>query len=347
MESSAVFWDWFTKHEKRYRDIASKPLDEREKLLDTLLENLKPFNPYLKCLLGKNKDGLNEMIITADGDIALFAKVENLIEVAPTLALWKFIAHKPASGFGITIDMHGHKFDDTTLHFYPVTEPQMPDEISIIVTHNAFNEEDSESFKTAGNIYLENVLGELTVSTTIDFVEIGAEPKDEELIPISKLPEYLNWRQKEFVEKYEHLQAEYFNEAFSEMEGANQDGKPMTAIIRSDVQYYGSKPAFPWLLHVEIGFDGVKNGFPSILQLEQLKRIQAAITSILGNCADYHELGSKTFNNCLSIYYYLHDYKLASEALHEYIDKTISAFNISFFISRDKYWQRMEEFYDN
>jgi len=342
-----TFWDWFKNHEKEYRDISDKPMDKREKLLDILLENLKPYNPYLKCLLGKNKAEKNELIITADGDIALFAKVEKLIEAAPCLDGWKFIAHKPSCGFGIAMDMHGHRFDDTTLHFYPVTEPQMPDEIAIIITHPAYNQDDAKQFETAVNIYLENVLGELAVSTDIDSFEVGAETKDAELIPITKLPEYLNWRQKEFVEKNEHLQADDLSEEYSVIEGTYKSGKPVIAVIRSDTQYYESKSAFPWLLHIEMGYKGTENGFPSTPQLEESRKIQDDITTMLADYADFHELGTKTFDHFRSIYYYLHDYRLASEALHEHLEKLSSSFDITFFITKDKYWQRMEEFYSN
>src|SRR5262249_42358912 len=162
--------------------------------------------PYLKALAGPYSGDKYELIITADGDIALFCKVEELINAAPNVEYWVLTAHKPALGFeGISIDLYGKEFSTLTTQFYPIVMEDYPDEVSIILTHGDYDKKEDNHFQAGGMIYLENGLGEVNTATKIDHYETGPAPSPGEgieTIPIVKLADYLNWREKEFVERY-------------------------------------------------------------------------------------------------------------------------------------------------
>src|SRR5690606_37439330 len=55
------------------------------------------------------------------------------------------------------------------------------------------------------HIFLDNDLGELSFMNNIDQITIiSTASAEKELIPLSKLKDFLTWRQKEFIEKYEN-----------------------------------------------------------------------------------------------------------------------------------------------
>src|SRR5215510_8800651 len=90
------FWDWFIRN--KYRFAKMNGTDDAHDFLNELIEQMNPYNQWLKALAGPYEDGRFELIITADGDIALFCKVEELVNAAPSMEDWLITAHKPPIG---------------------------------------------------------------------------------------------------------------------------------------------------------------------------------------------------------------------------------------------------------
>src|SRR6266700_1534411 len=143
--AAAAFWQWFIDNEQRFRQVEKTSSEEALAFLDELIGQMKPFNPWLKALAGPYSKDKLELIITADGDIALFCKVEELVQAAPPVPGWVITAHKPALGFeGIRIDMYEKEFSTDSMHFYPILHENYPDEVSIILTHTAYDKEEDK-----------------------------------------------------------------------------------------------------------------------------------------------------------------------------------------------------------
>ena len=71
------FWNWFLKNKVRFKKVLNNS-QQAQQFLDELITSMKPFNPWFKALAGPFDDKRSELIITSDGDIALFCKVEEL-----------------------------------------------------------------------------------------------------------------------------------------------------------------------------------------------------------------------------------------------------------------------------
>jgi hypothetical protein len=341
------FWQWFSANHKRFQHLQELNADKAHEKLDEIVEKLKEYNPWFKALIGKYDDTTNELVITADGDIALFVKVEELISKAPDLPGWRFISHKPAVGFEeVSIEMYGRAFNEQTVKFFPIVDPAYPDMVSISFVHKDYNQQDHDEFEVANAIYIQNALGEINVATLLDHYEVSGPPEDlSELIPVTKLPDYLNWRQKEFVEKYDNSEMEFPDDTFNTIEGEDADGNIMMAIAVSSYQDWAYKPAFPWLVAVQMEYPETDNGLPDEPTLQQLHDTEDSIISLITR--DLHSLyaASKTYKGCRTTYFYSKNYKDPSTLLHHFLDGYEGVITVSFFIERDKYWQNTEEFF--
>ena len=349
-DAAGLFWQWFVENEYRFRELEKNDSEQALAFLDELIRHMKPFNPWLKALAGPYSGNRYELIITADGDVALFCKVEELIEKAPALNNWKFTAHKPALGFeGISIDLYEKKFSVETTCFYPIIREEYPDEVSIVLTHVDYNEEEDDQFQAGGMIYLENGLGEENTATKIDHYETGPLPaagSGIEVIPISKLADYLNWREKEFVEKYESFHAERPEESFNLLEAEDGEGKSMLATIDAGFREWPLRPAFPWLFQVDINYKADANGLPSSQQLQELQAIEDEIINLFKEQKTIYFIGHRTYDNVRNLYFYASEYKTGSKLLHRFVETFRADYTVLFFVRKDKYWQSMEMYFN-
>lgn len=347
---AAAFWQWFIENEKRFRDLENNNSEQALDFLSELIQEMKPFNPWLKALAGPHTGDEYELIITSDGDVALFCKVEELVQAAPKIDYWIVTAHKPALGFeGVSIDLYGKEFSTETTHFYPIIYNDYPDEVNIILTHKDYDKKDDEHFQAGGMIYLENGLGEVNTATKIDNYETGPEPPPEkgiEMIPITKLADYLNWREKEFVEKYESVNAEKPAENFHLLEAEDKEGKVMLATVDAGFKNWNAKQAYPWLLHIDINFEGEETGMPSDEQLQQLQDLEDEMVALLPVDGSIYYTGHRIYNNCRNIYFYTNDYKKSTKALHDYLAQKETDYEIVFFVRMEKYWRTMEQYFN-
>ena len=201
------FWNWFTANEKAFFKVIKSGNNVEQNFFDVMSSQLNQLRKGYWYLAGMLNDTTAELILTADGAAKNIAFVEDLVTDAPQLDGWKFTALKPEKDIDkIRIEMGELKFGKENLWFCSNENPAYPDEIDISIVHPDYTEELKEPLTTGAFIFLDNYLGELTSTTVIDYMEvIGKEQANSELIPIEKLKDFLIWRQKEFVEKYEGL----------------------------------------------------------------------------------------------------------------------------------------------
>jgi len=349
-DPATAFWTWFTENEHRFREVENTNSEEALVFLDDLIGEMRPFHPWLKALAGPYNNDKYELIITADGDIALFCKVEELVQAAPSIPEWIFTAHKPALGFdGISIDMYDKEFSSSSMHFYPVINNNYPDEVNIMLTHDGYKPDEDKQFQAGGMIYLENGLGEINVATKIDHYEVVPAPapeKEIELIPVGKLSDYLNWREKEFVEKYESVNISSPEEQFHHLEAEDGEGKPLMAIVDAGFSGWNLRPAFPWLLQVDINFTGDANGLPDEKTVLELHAIEDEIISLFPGNGSIWFIGHRTYDHNRNIYFYSNEFRTNAAILHRYIEQQKWEYEVVFFIRKDKYWRTMEQYFD-
>ena len=187
-DAATLFWTWFS-------GFASRIQGEYvpESWLDELLGQLQRFDTRLYFLLS-NGDLPRELIITADGNKHAFPAAEALVEAAPDLEDWRFIALKPAMGFQFRHTDGPVKLDVSQLWFMPRVSVDDPSSLEIVL---AVPDADfvlaQQSVDTAFTI-LETAIGERSCATDIAEVtvdDIPENPRDHGYLRLPLLPEFI------------------------------------------------------------------------------------------------------------------------------------------------------------
>ncbi len=208
------------------------------------------------------------------------------------------------------------------------------------------NEENAETIVSGVFIFLENYLGELNLATKIDAISVVSKKEaKKELIPIEKLHDFLVWREKEFVEKYEGLRYDTENDTYSALEGELENGNPLVAIINSTLLNWDRKASHPWILVVTIPYDGSEhNGMPNQETYALMDEVEDEILEALKDADGYLNIGRETVDGVREIYFACNEFRKPSKVLHEIKHNFERQLTISFNIYKDKYWQSFNRF---
>ena len=216
------FWNWFIENEKKFFNVIKRGGAENISLnfFDKISPKLDQLKEGIWYLTGMVNDDIADLILTSDGNIKNYYLIEELIAAAPKLPNWKVQAHKPSSDIDdVAIDMGGFKFRKENIFFYENEVKDCPDEIDITIIHKDYSEKNKDEIINGCYIFLENFLGELEVVTIIDNIEFTSnEEQEKELVPIEKLKDFLIWREKEFVEKYDGVRYNTSEDSYISLE---------------------------------------------------------------------------------------------------------------------------------
>jgi hypothetical protein len=342
------FWQWFSSHEQAFHKVVKRQGNVERDFFDKLSPKLDQLKEGFAFQTGMYDDHTAELVITADGVIEDIVFVEELVAAAPRMEGWKFTALKPATDIkNMVIKMSDCTFSAHNLSFYANDNPTYPDEIDITVVHDDLNEENKAIITTGTHIFLDNYLGELEFATNIDLLTITSKDEaQKEPIPITKLKDFLNWRQKEFVEKYEGVRHDTDNDTYSAFEAALDDGKPLLAVINTDLLEWDGKASHPWLLTVEIKYDGEdRNGMPDEETYQLLDEIENSILAELEDFEGYLNIGRQTADSAREIYFACSDFRKPSKVLYKVSNDYSDRIQISYEIYKDKYWHSFKRFH--
>jgi hypothetical protein len=343
------FWNWFQQNEKIFFKVLKESGNIEKDFFDKLSPKLKELRDGYYFLTGMMNDTTAELVLTADGNIKNIVFVEELVSAAPVIDGWKFTALKPALNVeDVTIKMADYTFSKDELSFYYAEDSNFPDEIDITVIYTDLNEENKDIVTNGTFIFLDNFLGELNFATTIDNIAvIGKDKAKKELIPVEKLKDFLIWREKEFVEKYNGTRHDTENDSYSMLEAQIEDGKPLIAVINKDLLSWDSKASHPWILAIDVKFLGNENGLPNDIILKKLNELEDDIMSQLKDAEGYLNIGRETADGVREIYFACKDFRKPSKVAEDLIGSYDDRFIISFEIYKDKYWQSFNRFVGN
>jgi hypothetical protein len=290
-----------------------------------------------------------ELVLTADGNVKNIVFVEELVNSAPQINGWKFTSLKPALEIkDVSIHMEGYKFDEDNLSFYSNNNPEFPDEINITIIHNDLNENNKKIISRGTYIFLDNFVGELDFATKIDEINvIGKKDAIKEPIPISKLKDFLAWREKEFIEKYEGVLQNTDTANFVILEAELQSGNKLIATINTDILNWDKKASHPWILNINIKYNGQgNNGMPDEDTYQNLNKIEEKILSKLKDFDGYLNIGRQTADGEREIYFACRDFRKPSKVIYELMCNE-PGLDISYDIYKDKYWRSFDRFIQN
>jgi Family of unknown function (DUF695) len=341
------FWDWFLLHQKTFHKVVKENNNIPKNFFKKLGSKLDELNEGYFYLTGMAEDNIAELIITAEGRAKNIVFVEELVNAAPTIDGWLFTALKPAlEKEDASIAMSGYEFHINKMHFYSNDDEATPDEIEITVVHPDFNEKNNEEITNGVYVFLDNFLGELNFVVKIDLLNVVG-PKDAEaaLIPMTKLKDFLIWREKEFVEKYEGVRHDTENDNYSMMQAELETGNMVFSVINTDLLHWDAKASHPWILCIEIKYDGSENnGMPSDTVFKLLDDIEDEIMSQLKDSDGYLNVGRETANGMREIFFACREFRKPSLMLFEIEKKYKNKIDISSEIYKDKYWKMFDRF---
>jgi len=249
----------------------------------------------------------------------------------------------------VGIQMGVYKFNSDNLFFYANEDSNYPDEIDISIVHNDLTNENRSEITNGIYIFLDNYLGELDFLNKIDQLDyLRKEDATKELIPISKLKDYINWRQKEFVEKYNSVRYNTENDSYTALEAELKSGNKLLAIVNSELMNWVSKPSHPWVAVLTLKYDGSEtNGMPNSEDYQRLNEIEDEIMIELVDKDGYLNIGRQTADGEREIYFACKDFRKPSKILFQIQKKYSSQFDIQYDIYKDKYWKSFERFTPN
>jgi hypothetical protein len=345
--SSDDLWSWFARHASEFHRIVKTDRDVDNGFLEKLMPRLQSIDKQFYCLTGMYDNDTAELIITAEGDIKSFVFVEELVNSAPPIQGWKFTALKPPADItSFSLNMNGNRFDSNNTYFYYDEDAAYPDEIAIHLLYDHYSEENKDDVTQGCLLFLENGIGELKMATQIDDVSVATTlPEGRERIPIGKLEEFLVWREKELVEKYEGTRHDTNSNQFSLMEAEDKDGMPLIAVVNRDLLEWDAKASHPWMMVIEIGFNGEgRNGMPDKGTTSGMEDLEDALLEQLTDREGYLNLGRQTYKGERAIFFACKEFRRSSKIAATVIKQFQDRLDAKYAIYKDKYWMSMERF---
>ncbi|AII53489.1 DUF695 domain-containing protein [Hymenobacter sp. APR13] len=342
-----AFWHWFSQHEQAFFRVVQEGTLIPEDFFALLTPALDEVREGFYFQTGMLTDDTAELVFSAEGALDLIGLVEELVAAAPALPGWKFTALKTASDIsGISINMAGFEFNADTLHFYPNDDPAYPDEISLVLVHPHFTEADSTTVRNGALIFLETYLGELGFATSIDQITVtGPADAQQPLIAITKLQDYLLWRQKEFIEKYEGQYHGTTDDTYTSFQAELGNGNKLFAIMNTDLLAWEAKASHPWIVVVMVTYEDINNsGMPDDETYALLDTLEDELLAELPDIGGYLNLGRQTADSQREIYFACRDFRKPSKVLYLLQTQYASTLEVTYEIYKDKYWQSFERF---
>jgi hypothetical protein len=207
MNAIKEFWAWFEINNKPY--LFLNDIDEKDKeiIMDNLLSQLHKYCDRLFFEIGGHSNAPQELIITAEGDINYFKQVEDVINNAPVISNWVFIAFIPPERIDFTIDYEGIILNTNDVWFLP--RHHSTDESFIGLTICVPNYDilkDHKWLKASVYKMIDGIAGEKSFALDIDYIEFDQlpnNPEEEGLIVLSELNKYVNWHKKKYPKPFQ------------------------------------------------------------------------------------------------------------------------------------------------
>lgn len=347
IESYQDFWEWFVSEEHQFFEIVKRGKRIDKDFFGRLDPKINAVKSGMFYSAGMYTDDIAELIITPEGSVKNIAFAEELVESAPNLKNWKFTALKSALDMkDINIQMNGYTFDASKISFYSVEHEDRPDEVDIRLVHEDYDESDSRTIVNGTYIYIDHLLGELNSVVQIDNSEvISGENAESDLIPIEKLADFLNWREKEFIERYNGTRRNTENDDYSGLEATLKNGLPMVAIVNTALLNWDKKASHPWIVSLSFKYDGEENnGMPDPETYQLLNQIEDELMELLKDSDGYLNVGRQTADSYRDIFFACKEFRKPSKVLYGLDKKYSSQIECEYSIFKDKYWKCLDRF---
>ena len=195
MDKKQIFWQWFSDNNEQLIALGDLEEKERTALLDNLQAQLTAYCEGLGFELGEPTANGRTLTFTAEGDTDLFRYVVELVDAAPDLDWWDFVAFKQPMGTELKVRFDNLLFDTRKMYFQQLECEEEPDMLGLRIAVDGGSRID-EDFQVGVYVTLEALLGEFDCATLIGYMEtvpVPAEPFKAGFQPLDDLPQFVDW----------------------------------------------------------------------------------------------------------------------------------------------------------
>ena len=203
VNSSKPFWTWFQANAESLTMLNDLEADESKRLLDDMQVQLDAYAPGLSYEIGEPTPSGRTLTFSAEGDMELFPHVISLVENAPDVDWWEFVAFRQPKGTGLKVLFDRYRFDTSKMYFMQLECEEEPDILGLrvaldekMVVGGKKVAQNDEDLQVGLYVTLEAMIGEFDCSTLIGYLDscpLPAEPFKEGFRPLDDLPAFVDW----------------------------------------------------------------------------------------------------------------------------------------------------------
>ncbi len=195
MEKTEIFWQWFQDHNEQLISLGDLDEKGRRELEEELQNKLTEYCDGLTCDMGEATADGRTLTFTAEGDTDLFRYVVELVDAAPDLDWWQFVAFKQPLGTDLRVRFDKMLFETKKMYFQQLECEEEPEMLGLRIAV-ADGQRQDEDFQVGVYVTLEALLGEFDCATVIgymDTVPVPEEPFKSGFQPLDDLPQFVDW----------------------------------------------------------------------------------------------------------------------------------------------------------
>jgi|GEM_PF-3572797 len=195
--SIETFWKWFSKNEKRYRNIVFvEDENEQQELLVEVLGYLNEYNPELYIEFDNDSETDKHILtITANGMEGFIEAAEILADSAPEIDGWEIQALKQPNSEPFTLDLETGKIESSAVLAEPLSRDDNPGRLGIKLFIKDVNKlSEDPYFSSAIYTLVETVIGEKSLAKDISILQVAKENEtcvEAHCIPLMELTSFI------------------------------------------------------------------------------------------------------------------------------------------------------------
>ena len=195
MDKTEKFWQWFMDHNEQLVAMGDLEDKERQELCNALQYQLTKYCDGLTYEIGDATANGRTLTFTAEGDTDLFRYVVELVDNAPDLDWWEFVAFKQPMGTELKVRFDQYLFDTRKMYFQQLECEEEPEMLGLRIAVEGSNPDD-EDFQVGVYVTLEALIGEFDCATLIGYMEtvpVPEEPFKSGFQQLDDLPDFIEW----------------------------------------------------------------------------------------------------------------------------------------------------------
>ena len=213
MKSITLFWDWIRYNEQTLRNLRNEKPAVQKMFIYWLDKHLHNYCEQIESILmfPANENEPTQLVISASGNPEYFDQVTTLIENAPKLRNWKFVAFIQPSqsidemeaGLDKPYVFKDIELKASELKFMPFQYDDVKKIDMIVYLKNFTVHCTNKNLLSVVFIIMQDIIGEKSLFENVNFVELAQMPLNEkdEIIYLYDLQNYLdhlkaNWDMK-------------------------------------------------------------------------------------------------------------------------------------------------------